>query len=379
MHICFLTHEYPKPGFPHGGIGTFVKTIGSQLMQAGHTVSVVGVGYNSTDEIENDNGVTIYRLAPGNIKGLNWYLNTRKINKCLHSINETDPIDIIESSERGLFAIKKLRGIKYIIRMHGGHHFFAESENRKIDWWKGYQEKQSFRNADKIIGVGQYVMDHTAKYIEYENKRGQVIYNPANFSKFYQADHSKIIPGRIFFAGTICEKKGIRQLVQAMSSIKEAVPEAHLFIAGRDWFYPDGRSYIEYLRKFITPDIIDSIQILGQLPNEDIPGYIEQAEVCVYPSHMEAMPIAWIEVLSMGKAIVASEKGPGSEVITHGETGMQCNPLDPNDIAEKVIYLLKNKEKAIELGRNARVDVLNRFNPILILQKNLDFYKSIIN
>ena len=27
MHICFLTSEYPKIGFPHGGIGSFVKTI----------------------------------------------------------------------------------------------------------------------------------------------------------------------------------------------------------------------------------------------------------------------------------------------------------------------------------------------------------------
>ena len=31
MHICFLTDEYPKEGFPHGGIGSFVKTMAEAL------------------------------------------------------------------------------------------------------------------------------------------------------------------------------------------------------------------------------------------------------------------------------------------------------------------------------------------------------------
>ena len=59
MHLCFITHEYPKAGFPHGGIGSFVKTIATALVQNKIQVSVVGINYIAKDEIESIDGVTI--------------------------------------------------------------------------------------------------------------------------------------------------------------------------------------------------------------------------------------------------------------------------------------------------------------------------------
>ena len=59
MHICFLTNEYPKEGFPHGGIGSFVKTLAVALVKQGIKVSVVGMNYTANDESETVNGVNI--------------------------------------------------------------------------------------------------------------------------------------------------------------------------------------------------------------------------------------------------------------------------------------------------------------------------------
>ena len=49
--------------------------------------------------------------------------------------------------------MNKIKGIKYIIRMHGGHHFFAKAENRPTEWKKVWQEKRSFKNADAILNI----------------------------------------------------------------------------------------------------------------------------------------------------------------------------------------------------------------------------------
>lgn len=378
MHICFLTHEYPKTGYPHGGVGTFVRTLAQELVKKGIEVSVVGINYIEKVEVENDNGVTIYRCKSQKMKGLTWLTNALSVNRKINEIHKQNPIDVVEGSELSLAFIKKIKGVKYIIRMHGGHHFFAEAENRGINKWKGFQEKLSFKKADKIIGVGQYVMDHTANYIDYLRKRGPVIYNPANFEKFFPADSTKIEKGRLFFAGTICEKKGIRQLIMAMPLIKQQFTEVELYIAGRDWHFPDGSSYTTYLKTFIDNSVKDNIVFLGQVLNDDIPGLIEKSEACVYPSHMEAMPLAWIEVLAMGKAFIGSSTGPGPEVVTDGITGLLCNPHEPADIAEKVIFMLKNKEKAKEMGRNARLDILKRFNLNFLVEKNIEFYKSLL-
>lgn len=151
MHICFLTNEFPKEGFPHGGIGSFVKTIAEALVQKGIKVSVIGMNYRLVNETENRNGTTIYRLKKSTLKGISWYFNSKAINKKIKEIHKQSPIDVIESSELGLAFINKIPAIKYVIRLHGGHHFFAESENRKINKWKGYQEKNRLKRVMLLL------------------------------------------------------------------------------------------------------------------------------------------------------------------------------------------------------------------------------------
>lgn len=378
MHICYLTHEFPKPGFPHGGVGTFVKTLSQSLVNNGIEVTVIGINNIDKDEFEIFNGIEIHRLAMKKVRGLTWALNSMAIDRKIKEVNNKRKIDIIESTELGLAFIRKRKAIKYIIRLHGGHHFFADAENRGINRWKGFQERRSFSKADTIIGVSRYVMDHTAEYIDFSKKRGPVIFNPVDTNRLHISDQSRTIKGRIFFAGTVCEKKGIRQLLLSFPYIRDKVPDAHLVIAGRDWRFPDGSSYTEWVKQFIRPEDVNSIIFLGPVENSKIPGLIENAEVCVYPSHMEAMPLAWLEVLAMGKAFIGSKTGPGNEVVRDGITGLLCDPLNPMDIAEKTIRILSDSQLALSLGNAAREDIIERFSLATIEKQNIEFYTGLL-
>ena len=379
MHICFLSGEYPHPDFPHGGVGTFIQSLGRALVQKGIRVSVVGIGPFENDMEEDDEGVRIFRLRKSKWPKLSAFDNAQRINSFLVNLHQDFPIDVIEGTEMSFTFVKKMPGVSYLIRMHGGHHYFSKPENRKINPWKGFQEKRSFNRANYVIGVSQYVVKHTLEYIDFKEKFRGIIFNPVNLSRFYQANSKKAVPGRIFFAGTLCEKKGIRQLVQAMPLIKKAVPEAHLVVAGRDWKFPKtGASYIEYLQQYMDDEVRDSITFLGVIPNDQVPLEIEKSAVCCYPSHMEAMPLAWLEVMSMGKPFVGSDLGPGPEIIDHGKTGLRCNPLDPKDIAEKVIYMLTHPEEATQMGRAARQFALENFAIEKIVEKNIALYKSLL-
>jgi glycosyltransferase involved in cell wall biosynthesis len=380
MHIVFITSEFPTRGLPHGGVGTFVKFLSKNLVQRDIRVSVIGF-YKSgaKEEASEEEGVSVYRLPSSRWRTFRFLDHAIRINKALASLYFKHKIDIVESAELGLAFIRKIRTVKYVIRMHGGHHFFSQAEKRKISHWRGFQEKRSFAKADALVGVSRYVVDHTATYMNFDPVATPVIFNPVNPEKFHRADPAKIVEGRIVFVGTVCEKKGIRQLVMAMPEICRQVPKAHLMIAGRDWFFSSGLSYIEYLRGFIDPIVKDRITFLGSLPNTEVPALIESAEVCAYPSHMEAMPLSWLEGLAMGKAVVASNTGPGPEVITDGETGLLCDPYSHDDIAEKIVYVLKNRNIREQFSENGMKDILHRFNSEEIILKNISFYKSIHN
>lgn len=377
MHICFITHEYPKNGFPHGGVGSFVQTLGRSLACNGYQVSIVGMNYITKNENEMDAGVLIYRLKPSKFKGLTWLLNSFKINKKIKEIHAKSPIHIIETAELGLAFLAKINSIKYIIRLHGGHHFFAEAEKRDINKWKGFQEKRSFAKADAFIGVSNYVKTHTEKYLSYHKKPVEIISNPIALSKFYASDVIKRKPFSIIFAGTVCEKKGIRQLVQALPMVIEKFPEAHLHIYGRDWLFPDKSSYIEFLKKQTPEAILEKITFHGSISHDLLPEAYEKATVCVFPSHMETQGLVAPEAMAMEKAVIFTKLGPGPEIIENYKTGLLCNPIQPEDIASKILWVFENYHEADQMARNARSVAIKKFNPEIQLHANINFYKRL--
>jgi glycosyltransferase involved in cell wall biosynthesis len=381
MHICFFTHEYPKEGFPHGGIGTFIKTISKAFVNKGHKVSVVGINnYSNQEEVSILDGVTIHRLKPRKIKGLTWMLNSKSINIRIKKIHNEAPIDILETPELGLAFLNKLPGIKYIIRLHGGHHFFSEAEERKINWWKGFQEKRSFKKADAFIAVSNYVKEHTSKYLDYNDKKIQIIRSPIDLEVFYPRPEISVSENTILFAGTVCEKKGIRQLILAMKKVWDSFPAMKLEIYGRDWYFKDGRSYKEFLKKEVIPTLEEkAINIIfkGSISINELADKYASSRLCVFPSLMETQGLVVPEAMAMEKLVIFSNCGPGPETITHKETGLLCNPNEIETISDNIIWALKHIEESKVISKKALKFVLTHYNIKKILKDNIEFYKSI--
>ena len=61
MKICFVHRHYPPEG--RGGICTYIATLARGLVQAGHTIHVIARAETGGDRVEEDQGVTVHRLA----------------------------------------------------------------------------------------------------------------------------------------------------------------------------------------------------------------------------------------------------------------------------------------------------------------------------
>ena len=379
MHICYVTAEYPILNFSHGGIGTFVRNLGYELVKKGHKITVIRISKVQEYELILDKGVEVH-ILPQSKFPLSFIFNSIGINKTIKNINTKNKIDVVETSELGLAFINKINGIKYVIRMHGGHHYFSLAEKRELEWRKVWQEKKSFFKSDHIIAVSNYVGETTRELLKLGKREIKVIYNPIDITRFYQSDINKVEKYTVFFAGTLIEKKGIRQLIESLEYLVDEFPYIKLKIAGRDSTLPGTNTpYRPILESSITKKIAPHIEFLGVLPNFELPSYIESANVCCYPSHMEAMPLAWLEVLAMGKIFIGSETGPGKEVIRDEITGLLCNPYEPKSIAEKIKWVFNNMEMSNKIGLEARKDAQKRFNIEKIVDENISYYKRIIN
>lgn len=379
MHICYITGEYPTQCKTHGGIGTFVQTIARKLVAQGHRVTVIGLGEKALKTI--DLGVEVYVVERSRMFKLGALLSAFRLNKKLRRLHKETPIDVIESAELGLSFLKKISRVLYVIRLHGGHHFFAEAENRGINKWKAIQEQRSFKKADAFIAVSEYVKNHTEKYLSYHNAPVAQINNMIDCSVF-EPNEDGVKNKTLVFVGTICEKKGVRQLIMAFSKVYDFDPEIELALYGRDWFYPDGSSYIEELKSTVLASDeawVKAVVFKGSVLNTLIPSIYNQARICVFPSHMETLGLVAPEAMLMEKPVIFTNKGPGPEVIKDGITGLLCNPHSPEDIAEKVIWMLQHPVETQQMGKNARKDILQRFDVEVVLKQNIDFYQSIAN
>ncbi|MBT8267889.1 MAG: glycosyltransferase family 4 protein [Bacteroidia bacterium] len=374
MHITFVSAEYPL--WASGGVGTFLQTFGRAMVARGHDITILGVGDDESEQLLDDEGVKIIRLPRNTSKLPNFLYNARHLNKRLQIIQQSRPIDIIETAELGLAIISRNHPAKRVIRLHGGHHFFAEAEKRGINWRKGILEKRSFKKADGFIAVSGYVKSHTAKYLNYHGKPVQIINYPIDTD--ISPPSVNVNKDHILFAGTICEKKGVRQLLLAFYELRESFPEKILDLYGRDWYYPDGNSYIETLKKTYDAAYFENVHFHGSIPREELDQRYAEASFCIFPSHMETQGLVTLEAMLLEKPVIFSLYGPGPETIEHGVTGLLCDVYDPADITLKMKWIIENPVAATEMGRSGRQQVLKKYDINSILDRNIAFYKSLI-
>jgi glycosyltransferase involved in cell wall biosynthesis len=164
------------------------------------------------------------------------------------------------------------------------------------------------------------------------------------------------------FFGRLSVEKGIRTLLSAWKQLQ--VP---LKIVG------DGvlREEVISATKVQSGSSID---FLGFRPHEQCLDLIKHAMFMVMPSEWyEGFPMTIREAFASGKPVVASRMGAMAEIINDGKTGLLFEPGNPDDLAEKVLWLAEHKEIAVQMGKSARVE----FEAKYTAEKNYEILMNI--
>lgn len=369
LHVCFLCHEYPPE--PHGGVGTVIQALARALVARGHRVTVLGISRERPGDAD-DRGVLVRRLPHTRVRGTGFVVHGRRLRRALADVHREHAIDVVEGQEGTLAVLSRRRPYTTAIRMNGGHHFFAVTLGGRPRAWRSWLERRSFARADHLSAVSGYVAETTRSLLDLGDRPIEVLPNGVDTEAFRPRETPEV-PGTIAFVGTLCEKKGIRQLVEAMPAILARHPEARLLAAGRDWVDDEG-SFRSRLEAALDPATADHVEFLGPVEHQEVPALLAGASVCAYPSHMEAMPLAWLEALAMGRPVVAGDIGPAPEVVEDGVTGVLCDPHDPAAVADAVAGLLDDPERRARLGRAARARVEADFSIEVLAARNEAFF-----
>ena len=176
----------------------------------------------------------------------------------------------------------------------------------------------------------------------------------------------------ILFAGGLSKVKGIDTLLNAVPIIIKKIPDLHIYIAGSG---PD-ESKLKKLVKGLN--IEKSVNFLGFISGSDKYSWYKSVDVCVFPSLYETFGIVCLEAMACGKPVVASNVGGIPFVVEDGKTGLLFECGNVEDLAEKVIILLREKEMREKMGEAGRKRA-KEFTWDKIADKTVKLYKAIIS
>lgn len=108
----------------------------------------------------------------------------------------------------------------------------------------------------------------------------------------------------------------------------------------------------------------DCVHLLGSKTPEEVRRYMEEASIFLFTSDRnEGWGAVLNEAMNSGCAVVASHAiGSVPFLINDGENGLIYRSGDIEDLYEKVKYLIDNKEKNAELGKNAYITLACLWN-----------------
>lgn len=378
MHIAFLTPEYPHSKLnSSAGLGTSIKNLATELVRKGIKVSVFVYSQNENNIIEN-NGITIYKIAHKKYSYCGWYFYRKQLQKVINTHIIQNNIDLIEASDwTGITAFMNFK-CPLLIRLHGTDAYFCNLENRKQKWKNFYFEKKALKNADKIVSVSAFTAQKTKDIFGLKRKLIDVIHNGINVDDF-KPQTQKINKNQILYFGSIIRKKGILELAKAFDLLVKMKPEVTLVLVGKDVVdIFEKKSTITLFFESISKESKEKVIYLKEVSYDQISSIIAQANIITLPSFAEAFPMTWLETMAMEKAFVSSNIGWASELMNDGKTGFMVNPKNHQEYAEKMKQLLENDALAKSFGKASRNVILDRFEAKKIAQMNIDLYNRII-
>ena len=185
----------------------------------------------------------------------------------------------------------------------------------------------------------------------------------------------------VVYVGALIPSKGFDVLASIWKKIVSRVPSAQLYVLGggelygKEGYVPGryGLAEKSFEQRFMPHlcdkdgNVLPSVHFEGIVHSQKEKYFKSAAVGCINPSaRTETFGLGIVELNTYGCPVVTLNKNGFPDVICNNRTGFLCDNKD--QIAEKIIYLLKNRDVNVRMGNEAYV-FSKQFSPELIMPK----------
>ena len=373
MHIAMIGQKGLPAQF--GGVETHVQELATRLVRLGHSVTVYGRSWYTPRGTTRMNGIAVIRVPSLRTK---WFDTiTATFASVMHAVVIGRP-DIYHFHGVGpallswiprIFAPRAtvVTTFHSIDRLH-------EKWGRFARFMLALGERAAVKFADETIVVSKTL----ARYVEQQFGK-RVAYLPNGITPVRTSvDPLLLSPfglepyGYVAMVSRLVPHKGAHTLIAAWQRARAIDPDRmkdlKLAIIGGSAFTDD---YVRKLQRMVMHD--DSIVMTGYQRGESLDALFAGARFMVHPSTQEGLPIAVLEEMSYGKAVIAADIPETMEVAA--EYGVPFPAGDIEALAEAILDLALDPMQAAAIGHAARTFVEDEYHWDDIAHNTVDVYR----
>lgn len=174
--------------------------------------------------------------------------------------------------------------------------------------------------------------------------------------------------------GNIRRVKGIDVLVRTAARVCKELPNAVFLIAGT--FYEEGE-YAQEIRAMIqSMGLEKNVKLLGFIA-DPVPLLKMSNAFCLL-SHSEGFSNALLEAMACGVPSVVTRVGGNPEAIRDGENGFLVPVADEATATERLLFLLRNPQRAAQIGQAGQLTAHTRFSAETMINNLIDLYREML-
>jgi glycosyltransferase involved in cell wall biosynthesis len=176
----------------------------------------------------------------------------------------------------------------------------------------------------------------------------------------------------ILFLSRFVREKGVYEIVDAFSLVSERYPEARLILAG------DGPE-MDQLKKHVEELGLDGlVSMPGYLVDPEKARVLMESDLFVFPTYYgEGCPVALLEAMAAGQAVITTGAGGISDIFRDEENGILLASITKDSIASAMDTLLGDDRLRADIGNRNRAYALANFEASIVTKKMELLYEQV--
>lgn len=278
-------------------------------------------------------------------------------------VNSHDVLTLDGALRAGCTVVHTIHGVK---SKEAPHFYGRERLAARIHYML---EQRYISRASAVLSVAQYGIDCFAAGI----KAPCHLINVPIEDMFFDVPEMTSCKG-ILFIGAIRRRKNMMAALKAMPAVLREHPDARLIACG-DLAEPQ---YAAEIRAYVDQHgLHDAVELPGVVDRQMLCDYLKKSVCLVLPSYQETSPAAICQAMAAGRVPIASPIGGVPEMIDDGVTGFLVDADDSHKLAERLIELLSDFDKARRMGEAARAVATQRYDRHKVADRILEICSSV--